>query len=164
MSPTPEQANQACELAAAGNTLEQIAQSMGYSVTMLYHWRRNNPLFAQALDVAREFGMDALVDRMSAVALDPAIGPQRARVWCDAIKFIAERRYRKKYGASVDLNVNQVTDLRGTMIEARKRTELPVCDLAQLPPVQDAEYVTEPDAEATDKESVGVNPLVNPFD
>lgn len=78
-----------------------------------------------------------------------------------ARQWAAERRNRKDYGQSVDLTLTERVDLGGTLIEARKRTSLPLCNLAPAEITQGTEYALIQTEEATDKQSVVP---VNPFD
>lgn len=81
-----------------------------------------------------------------------------------ARQWAAERRNRKDYGQAIDMTLTERVDLGGTLIEARKRTVLPGCDLAPALPVQDAEYTMIAPSVTTDSESVASSPAVNPFD
>lgn len=89
----------------------------------------------------------------------------RARVVSDVERWALERQYRQLWGASVDINLTERIDVGGALIEARRRTSLPISDLAQLAQPQDAEYTLLSSDSATDNESgVLPNGMPNPFD
>jgi hypothetical protein len=145
-------------------SLKVIAKEIGYAESTIQKWMMKSPLFAGAVRSARAEAAHGLMDETIEIADDVAVDPQQARNMIQARWRLAETRNPKDYSQKTELTVNQVTDLRGTMIEARKRVVLPVCDLEQIAPVQDAEYAQIPDDKATDKESAGLKPPVNPFD
>lgn len=163
MSLTPEQKEQVCRLAAEGHTITAVTKDLDLKPWQISDERRRNPIFKRDHDVAREIGMSVRVERMADVAMDPDIGPQRARVWCDAVKFQAEREYRRIWGASIDMSITQVPELAGTLIEARRRA-LPVSDQAQLAHAQVTEYTVISDTRTSDTESHATKPPPNPFD
>jgi hypothetical protein len=161
---TPELGARACELAADGKLMMEMAKELGVSTTTVNKWRLANPVFARAFEVARDAGIDALVDTLLDIAKTES-DVYRARLIGDHIKWIAERRARRRYGQQVDINLNERIELGITLIEARKRTLLPGCDQTQLQDAQDAEYVALPLARATDTQSVALpDPPVDPFD
>jgi hypothetical protein len=161
---TPELAEYVTSALREGKSLIVIAAELKITRTTIYKWMHNHPLFASACTVARAEGSHALIDESLMIADCPILDPNRARNMINARQWAAERRNRKEYGQAVDLNVNQITDLRGTMIEARKRVVLPVCDLAQGALPQPVDYVMVDAASANDKESAATQPAVNPFD
>lgn len=163
MALTPEQKEQVCRLAAEGDTITTVTKKLGLKPWEISNERRNSPIFKREHDVAREIGMAVRVERMADVAMDPDIGPQRARVWCDAVKFQAEREYRRIWGASIDMAITQVPELAGTLLEARRRA-LPVSDQAQITDAQVTEYAVISDARTSDTESPATKPIPNPFD
>ncbi len=104
------------------------------------------------------------MDETIEIADNEKLDPQQARNMIQARWRMAETRNRPDYGPTVDVSVTQIGDLRGTMIEARKRLVLPACDLAQIAPMQDVEYAMVDAGSTTDSESVAPEPFVNPFD
>ena len=158
---TPELAQRACDLAIQGVALADIAKECFVSEPVFTLWRRKYPLFSRHLELAREVGMDTLVEKMPAIALDPDVTSHRARIWVDAIKFRAERKYRKTYGQNIDVQLTERVDIGGALIEARKRAMLPQCDLGALPNPHDTEYTMIVQRVASDTESLVP---VNPFD
>ena len=158
----PEIGARCCELAADGKLLPEIAKEIGLSTTTIAKWRALNPIFERAFTTARDAGIDVLVDTLSDISTNtPDV--HRARLICDNIKWIAERRKRRVYGASIDMSITQVPELAGTLIEARRRA-LPVRDQTALPEPQDVEYITVSSAGASDTESPAAGSTPNPFD
>ena len=148
-----------------GKSLIVIAAELKVTRTTIYKWQHSSPLFASACIAARAEGAHALIDESLHIADCPLLDPQRARNMMQARQWAAERRNRKDYGQQMDLNVTERVDLGGTLIEARKRTALPVCDLAPALPAQGTEYTMLEQDKATDNESAaGKAPIVDPFD
>lgn len=163
---TPELGERVCEGLLECKPMKDIANGLGISTTTIQKWALNNPLFADAMAVARAESAHVLVDQAAEVARDCAIDHRRAKNLIHVLLFAAERRNRKAYGQSVDLQITERVDLGGTLLEARKRTVLqPMCDLAQLPATQDADYVMLEPPRTTDTQSAeGVKAPYNPFD
>lgn len=158
----PELGARCCELAADGKLLPEIAKAIGLSTTTIAKWRAMNPIFERAFVTARDAGIDVLVDTLSDISANtPDV--HRARLICDNIKWIAERRKRRIYGASIDMSITQVPELAGTLLEARRRA-LPVSDQAQITDAQVTDYVLVNDAGTSDTESPAAKPIPNPFD
>ena len=161
---TPAVIEQICEKAIAGNSLTAIAKDIGTTRKTIWRWRQSNPLFDQALLRALEEGAHAQIDETIDIADNKEIDAQRARNMIGARQWAAERRYRKVYGASVDVNLTERVDIGGALIEARKRVVLPGSDLTQI---TDAQVIDVSPYNATwtkDKETAAHVPVVNPFD
>jgi len=153
MQLAPVQHETLLAVALEGKPLKEIAAAVGLTVRTLFRIAESDITFRNALAQARDSGIDVLVDEMLTIARDENIPVDRARVLCDVIRWIAARRAQRRYGDRLDMNINQSIDLAGTLIEARRRSEQPVCN--QLDPAQsqviDATY--EYVRGDTDKES-----------
>ena len=158
----PELGARCCELAADGKLLPAIAKEVGLSTTTIAKWRAMNPIFERAFVTARDAGIDVLVDTLSDIA-ETTPNVHRARLICDNIRWIAERRKRRIYGASIDMSITQVPELAGTLIEARRRA-LPVSDQTPALITQDVEYVELIGNGTSDTESPVTKSTPNPFD
>lgn len=161
---TPERGALVCDMLRQGNTLIVIANQLGITRDVIHKWVRNSPLFANEYHLARAEGAHALIDESMHIADNPVIDPQRARNMITARQWAAERRNRKEYGQSVDVNLTERVDLGGTLLEARRRTVLPVCDLQQITDAQVIDVTPASAMRATDTQSVTARPVVNPFD
>lgn len=95
---------------------------------------------------------------------DTEPNPHTARNKISSRQWAAERRLRKDYGASVDVNLTERVDIGGALIEARKRIVLPGSDLAQITDAQVIDISPHSAMRTTDKETAGQLPVVNPFD
>lgn len=142
----------ACQLAADGRLQREIAQELGLPVRTFYNWMEADPSFRQAFQRAQENGSYILAELMVSTAETEE--PRKAQAINNARAFILERRYRKLWAPSQDVNINQQIDLSGALIEARKRVSLPRRDPAELARPVDAEYSITYDRNATDYVSV----------
>lgn len=142
-------------------SLKVIAEEMGLTRTTIHKWMRQHPLFASACMVARAEAAHVLIDESIEIADDKANDPQRARNMIIARQWAAERRNRRDYSQSVDLNVTERVDIGGALIEARKRGALPICNPATALADASTDYAELIDERATDNESVAP---YNPFD
>ena len=95
---------------------------------------------------------------------DTEQNPHTARNKIGARQWAAERRLRKDYGASMDVNLTERVDIGGALIEARKRIVLPGSNLAQITDAQVIDVPTHSATRATDKETAAHEAIVNPFD
>lgn len=95
---------------------------------------------------------------------DTEQNPHTARNKIGARQWAAERRLRKDYGASVDVNLTERVDIGGALIEARKRIVLPGCDLAQITDAQVIDMTAHSAMRTKDKETAGHEAVINPFD
>ena len=143
--------------------LQDIVLELGITTSTLYRWSESSPLFAAAFARARDTGIDVLVDSLVGLA-ETEQDVYRARLKSDNIKWLAERRARRRYGQQIDLNITERVDLGGTLIEARKRSALPACDLAALADAQAPEYAPYTLINATDTQSPADDEPINPFD
>lgn len=117
--------------------------------------------FRTALSNARDVGIDYLVDELMTIARDSGIAPDRARLLCDNIKWMAARRKRAVYGDKVDMTINGQIDLSGTLIEARKRRD---SDQQIALESQVTEYTMIPAPSATDIQSAAGDEEPSIFD
>ena len=154
------------ELVCAGliecKPMKTIANELGVCSRTIWRWQRSNPIFAEAVRLARADAAHAMVDEAERVARE--MDPKRARNVVQVLLFAAERRNRQAYGPSVDVAVTERVDLGGTLIEARKRTLLPGCDLAPSLALQTVDYTMIEHDVTTDNESAVSGQAVNPFD
>lgn len=162
----PRKAAAIC-LAAEGKLQKHITQELKLYNTQLWEWKCSDAVFAEHFERAQEYGSDMQVEALEELARTEP-NPKRAQVIANIVQWRNERRFRKKWAPSVDLNVNQSVDISGALIEARRRAVLPGCDLPALPNVQDAEYTMIPRISATDLESDAVRldsspPEIDPF-
>lgn len=161
----PTIAARACELANDGKLMPAIAEELGLSVTTLNKWRQLHPVFSQAFDNARDQGLDVLVDQLPDIAVSEDYDHHTARLLSENIKWIAERRARRRYGAQLDLNITERVDLTGALLEARKRTLQPNSNPALPNNTQAIEYTDYNVVTATDNESAVLpDGMPNPFD
>lgn len=160
---TPALQDQIVGRIQGGETQQSIAKSIGCSPTQISRWIANNPLFAARVRNARIEATHVLMDQTIEIA-DTEPNAHRARNMIQARWKIAETRNRKDYGASLDMTLTERVDLGGALIEARKRSALPGCDLAQAPAIQATEYVDVTPERATDTQTAERNGPVNPFD
>lgn len=149
--------------AVAGVPLTRICERLGYTDWDLWRYRNENTAFDQSLARALDAGVEAQTDKLLTVHEEER-DSQRARVISDNIKWIAARRKRSAYGDSVDINVNERVDISGSLLEARKRAALPVCDQTGNDDTQVAEYhEVLPDgtngSQPSDSEEDGVDPF-----
>lgn len=128
MKYTPELGDKICEMIAEGNSARQTMKSLGLSIRSLYHWRRDNPDFAQALEIAREDYADSLADELCEIAEnEPDV--QRAKLKIDARKWVAARMKPKSWG---DRQALEHSGPGGGPIPIRNATELTDDQLAAI--------------------------------
>ena len=159
---TPDLGERVCEGLLQCKSMKTIAEELGVCARTVWRWQQINPLFADAVRCARADAAHAMVDEAERVARD--MDPRRARNVIQVLLFAAERRNRQAYGPSVDVAVTERVDLGGTLIEARKRTLIPGCDLVPGLALQVTDYTMIERGATTYNESAVSAPAVNPFD
>jgi hypothetical protein len=121
---TNEQLDLAIELAAKGESLKTIINSILTSEIHFWRYRQDNPNFQKSFDSARQEGLEHLADALITMA-DDYIDVQRARLKSDNHKWLLSKRKPTTYGDKVDIHVSQTIDLSGAIKEARSRIETP---------------------------------------
>jgi hypothetical protein len=158
-----EIAAQIVALTAEGKPMPAVARALGISDGLIAKWRRLQPLFKQVMDAAREEGADAIIDRYQDQLDNGELEPHMARVQGDFVKWLASCRNRN-YRPAQQIEVT-TGDIGGDLIEARKRTMLPILHQAQALDAQDVDYVSIPASPTADNESAALpKGCINPFD
>jgi hypothetical protein len=159
----PEQAAQIIELLSDGEPMPNVAKALGLSTWLIGKWMRLQPLFRQAVRLARADGIDATVDDYHARLRAGTMDHHQARTEGEFIKWISAVR-NKDYRLAQQIEV-VTTDMQGDLLEARKRTMLPILHLGQEQIAQDVDYVSIPYSPTADTESAVLpKGCVNPFD
>ncbi len=111
---TDELAKEICDRIAEGESLKAICLSNGMpSRSIIYDWKRDNPIFSDMYAQAKRDQADSLADEIHYIA-DTEPDPAKARVRVDARKWTASKLRPGSYGerAQVDLNLKRdVTDI-----------------------------------------------------
>jgi hypothetical protein len=124
---TPEQKNQALDLAVEGKTLGQIHAALGVGAAVFWRERQKDPDFSLAFTRAREEAAHLVADRALTVVEEYA-DPARARIMLDAIRWHTSKRLPHVYGERLDVNLNHTVDIGGALADARRRAALPASD------------------------------------
>lgn len=67
----PEVAKELCERVSLGETVASVCRSPGFPPRWaIYHWRKTHPEFAEAFDLAKDIGYDAIADEVVEIAED----------------------------------------------------------------------------------------------
>jgi hypothetical protein len=156
-----DQADEICLRLVMGQSLTSICKDSHLpNIQTVYHWRRENPVFAERYARAREDQADTNADEINDVRgkvasgeLDPAAG----RVIIDALKWEAGKRKAKVYGDSTMLkhaNADGETirsAIDPTLLSPDERDTLRQLILASqqraLSPPEEAEYEEISDVE-----------------
>lgn len=130
--------------ALCGDTILQICLDLDISRSALFRYRQNHHVFNQSLTRALAEGIEAMTDRLATIYEEEGMrDPQRARGISDNVKWLAARRKANAYGDRSVMTV-ETLDLTGTLIEARRRSGLPIRDQSEDDNTQDAEFVELP--------------------
>jgi hypothetical protein len=135
----------------------------GFSLTRLLQERRigrrrfdnylqQYPELLQSYIRARASFADVTADEILEIA-DTEPDPQRARNRIDARKWLASKLRPDVYGDRIDLNVNQIVDIKGVLDRARNRSLLPSHDLALNEKAQVIDITTSDNNSVRDLES-----------
>jgi hypothetical protein len=152
-----EQYALAVRLANDGVLLKEICVAIGVEPNTLSAWQANDAIFRAAFSQAREAGLHLLADGLVKLPDDyPDVN--KARLKSDNIKWLLARRLSRQYGDRLDVNVSGVIDLGSTLIEARRRSEQPVCNQLDAAQSQVIDAAYELVAQPTDKESAPGEP------
>lgn len=101
-------ANNICEYIALGKTLDQALKECGElapTKMTVYKWLEDHEQFREKYERARQYQADTLADRMIELGQEVLKNPKSAaayRVAGDIVKWQAEVRNRRKYGARTD--------------------------------------------------------------
>jgi hypothetical protein len=129
-----------CDLLSEGKTQSEIHRELGIDVKKLWRMRASKPAFASEFMRAWEQGADALGE--SLLTLHERITDAKmANVASNNLKFYLERRHRRLYGASIDVQSTVTIQLGTALAEAKARTLRPMCDPE---PAIDGEFVALP--------------------
>jgi hypothetical protein len=154
MQITAAQKEAAISKALEGKGCKDIAAAAGIPLRQLFELIELDSSYRETLSRARDTGLDTLVDELLEIARDESMQVDRARLLCDSIKWTASRRAPRRYGDRLDVNMTQTVDIAGALIDARKRSALPVSNQAQEAIAQVTEYAVIEHARATDTQSV----------
>ncbi len=150
---TEEQQERALDLAADGETLKKIRETLDITQLDFRKYRERYPLFETKFQRARQDGLEELVDALQTIPEEIA-DVNRARLKSENIRWLASKRKPAVYGDRLDVNVTQTVDIGQALADARSRAALPIFNTNAI--VQ-AESITIPgsyDATTTDCVSV----------
>jgi hypothetical protein len=85
---------------------------------------RGEPEFGNEIDLARARGYDALADSLLD-AHERIENPQQAKVYSDNARWLLSKRSPRKYGDTINLNVNHALDLTVALDAAERRVAGP---------------------------------------
>lgn len=128
-------ADEIIELFSQGNTISNIAKTVGISVACITQWRLKYPLFDNEVSRAQTIGFEVQADSILEIA-DAYDDVNQARLKSDNLKWVLSKRASSTYGDRMDLTVNQTIDLTGALTEAKTRALRPVHDLDLVPSSQ----------------------------
>lgn len=137
----------ACDMAAEGMTLHQIADAIGISQRTLARIRRKYPEIAQALDVAAFDGALWVLDRMRDT---PETEPdaQRARVKIDALCRWLELRWPHRFGKRLEIE-HKGLDMGSALERSEQRAKRVIESVAYEVLTTDTESVVTEETEET---------------
>lgn len=141
MELSAEQQHKILQRLVNGETMQQICDSLGVHRWDMWNFRQDHPAFDRLVARAEAEGIDSQTDRLATIYEEEGMkDPQRARGVSDNIKWLAARRRQDKYGDRMSLDVTERVDVGGALIEARKRSGVPICDQSEQGNTQDVEY------------------------
>lgn len=147
-----------------GRTEKSYCENNGIAHPTWKHFVSKSPNVYESLIRARAQGAWSEVDEAQQIADNKDINTNQARNMIDIRKWRAAKFMPKVFGEKLDIQVTERIDLIG-VIEARKRRALqPLCNLEQLPNVQEAEYVGIAHSLTTDTESTSPGKDYSVFD
>ena len=123
---TQEQLDLAIELAASGEPLKKIIDSIMTNEIGFWLYRQQYPDFQISFEQARQEGLEHLADGLITAHTDE-MDVQRARLKSDNAKWLLSKRKPTIYGDKVDIHVSQTIDIGDALREARARA-LPLND------------------------------------
>lgn len=111
----------------SGTAVGASQRKLGISSHDMVKWQVEDLEFRMAMDSARESFAEHLSE--SLLHMHETIeDPRMARVASDNARWYLERRHRKMFGASVDVNVNTQISVSSALAEARSRLVRPIRD------------------------------------
>lgn len=116
----PEYIERASGLFAQGKSIKEVAADLGIDLMTLAHWREQYPSFDSECTRAMNIGFDVLADQLIEIP-EQIEDVNRARLKSDNIKWLLARRGHAKYGDRLEVNVNQIVDIRSALDEAKRR-------------------------------------------
>ena len=128
---------QVIALIAQGEPLKRSIDALGLTMDLFHSCVSGERELSQAYARAQEMRADILVEEAIAAA-DSDIDPAKARNMMTVRQWAASKYHSKKFGDRIDLNVTQMLDISGTLLEARQRMLRPVSD-QQL--IEDAQVI-----------------------
>ncbi|MCA9339391.1 MAG: hypothetical protein KDA17_00595 [Candidatus Saccharibacteria bacterium] len=117
---TDEQKSTAIELAAMGESLKNIADSICVTTQYLSKCRSHDQAFDAIFERARLEGLELIADSLLTIA-DDIEDVQRARLKSDNFKWLLSKRKPKIYGDKIDVNITERVDISLALSEARAR-------------------------------------------
>ena len=111
-------ASDICERLASGRSLRSICAGDDMpSMTTVFKWLGQQPLFAENYTRAREAQADAIVDDILDIADDKALDPNDRRIRIDARKWLAGKMRPKKYSDKLLLGEDAENPLSKNSVE-----------------------------------------------
>jgi hypothetical protein len=124
-----------------GRALRNVLLDRGISPNVFYPQLDRNPALAERYTAARVASLDTMAEDAVAIADDPAIDANKARVMVDTRKWFLSKLAPKKYGDRIDVSVSANISAAG-MSDA-ELAALTLRARAALPTTIDAETVSE---------------------
>ena len=114
-------------MVTGGTGISASQRKLGIDSREMVDWQVEDIEFADRVAKARECFADHLSE--SLLHMHETIeDPRMARVASDNARWYLERRHRKMFGASVDVNVNTQISVTSALAEARSRLVRPIRD------------------------------------
>ncbi len=104
-----------------GESVTKTLKKHGITKQTFYDALHENPLLEDYYIRAQQAQTEINLDEMRDVAFNES-DAAKARNIIDVLKWTNERLNPKKFGARMDLNVNQTIDLKGALLEAKSRS------------------------------------------
>ena len=117
---TQEQADIAIDLAHKGRTIRSIADEICVELSSFAKYRRDNLLFQELFNIARQDGLEVLADDLIDIA-DNTPDVQKARLKSDNYKWLLSKRKSHIYGDRLDVTLIQKVDIMGALSAAKNR-------------------------------------------
>ena len=89
-----------------GRALRNVLSDRSINPNVFYPFLDRNPVAAERYVQARNASLDAIAEHALAIADDPAIDANKARVMVDTRKWFLSKLAPKKYGDHIDISVS----------------------------------------------------------
>ena len=165
-SETIEKAKLIIKEYARHGSLKKACEIYDLSLVSLFQARLDVPLIEHAYSIARKVKADALADEIPEIA-DTEPNPHRARIRCDARRWVCAAFNRPVYGEKVDMTIEARVDLTSALLEARERAQRRIGDPEDAQKTQVVDITSDSPAGSTDSQSDSPSideENVDPFD